>query len=173
MRILLLDFVEKSLGLIVLMTLKIVGGFQDGIELPELVFWIGEGIGKALLERLGGNGGTKSEVAESAQFVLCVRTEISSARSLTGKRIVGQKGAQLFLKHGDGGGLLGGNVVGFSGIRFQIVQFRLGRFDKVKPLTLERVQRTPSKRTEGIKGFAIRRIVCGLCPGVILVRRRA
>ena len=119
------------------------------------------GIGEALLERLGGNGGAKSEVAQGAQFVLCVRTEISGARSVTGKRIVGQKGAQLFLKYGDGGGLLGSKVVGFSGIRFQIVQFWLGRLDKVKPLTLERVQGTPTKRTEGIEGFAVRRIVCG------------
>src|SRR5713226_9178112 len=170
--VLLLDLGEKSFCSIILLELKSVFGFQDRIKLPQLVF----GIGEALLERFGRDCRAKSEVAESAQFFLRVRTQISSTRILAGEGIVGQQCLHLFPKHGDGGGLRGGNVPGFSGIGFKIVQLWLGSFDKVKALTLERVQRTPTERTEGIKSLAVGRIVCslicGLTPCLIIGQRR-
>src|SRR6266849_1811552 len=81
---------------------------------------------------------------------------------LTDEGIVGQECLHLFLKHGNGGGLRGGNVPGFSGVGFKIVQLWHGRLDKVETLTFERVQRTPTERTEGIKSLAVGRIFCSL-----------
>ncbi len=86
---------------------------------------------------------------------------------------MGQECLHLFLKHGNGGWLRGGNVPGFSGVGFKIVQLWHGRLDKVETLTLERVQRTPTERTEGIKSLAVGRIFCSLTRLLTRAQQRA